>query len=111
MYARSDGAGGFHPTFRFITKGQGTGVTSPFAPTKNYVLNEENVFESEHPANATAELTTVLNHALIRKAETDGDADVALGTGDDFMMKETAHTTMHGPAIVVTFTKERARCM
>jgi len=110
-YARSDGAGGLHLTLRFITKGQGTGVTSPLAPRKNYVLNEENVFEMNMPANSTTEQTSVLNHALIRKAETDGDADVLLGTGDDFMLKETAHTTTHGGVPVVTFTREQARCM
>lgn len=63
------------------------------------------------PANSTIEQTSVLNHGLIRQAETDGDADVLLGTGDDFMLKETAHTTTHGGVPVVTFTKERARCM
>lgn len=63
------------------------------------------------PANTTTEQTAVLNHLLIRKAETDGTGDVLLGTGDDFMLKETAHVTTHSGVPVVTVTNDHARCM
>ena len=110
-YARFDSAGGMQLTLRFITKATGTGVSSPLVPQKDYVLNEESIFEMNLPANSTTEQTSVLNHVLIRKAETDGDADLLLGTGDDFLMKETAHTTTHGGVPVVSFTRDGARCM
>src|SRR3990170_1948545 len=45
VYARFDGAGGVHLTLRFITKGQGSALTSPLQPPRDYVFSSESVFE------------------------------------------------------------------
>src|SRR5688572_2427030 len=81
-------------TGRFITKGQGTALTSPLQRPKEYVFSSEYVEEMNAPASGTVEQTVVLNHILIRKSETDGTAVPLLGTGDDFMMKDTVHFTI-----------------
>jgi len=109
VYSHFDVAGGQHLTIRFITRAEGTGV-SALAP-KNYKLNEESIEEWNLTANSTNEVTFVLNHVVIRKAETDSDTDVLLGTSDDYMFKETVHITMRGSVPVLTITPQPARCM
>jgi hypothetical protein len=111
VYSRADGAGGFHLTLRFITKGQGSALTSPLQPPKDYVFSSESVQEMNLPANGTQEQTLILNHILIRKSETDGTAVPLLGTGDDFMMKDTVHLTVANGVPTANITNGHARCM
>jgi hypothetical protein len=109
-WGRFDGAGGIHLTMRFVTKGQGSAVVIPSQPPKEYVLNSESVFEMNVPANGTAEQTETLNHVLVRKAETDGTNPV-LGSGEDFMLKQTVHITTHNGVPTATITNGHKRCM
>lgn len=111
-YTRVDGAGGVHHTFRVITKAKGTVVASLFAPQKDYVLNDENVSEFNAPSSGTFESTLVLNHVMIRKSETEGTADdLLLGSGEDFMLKDTVHFTVVNGVPTATVTKGHSRCM
>jgi hypothetical protein len=110
-WSRFDSSGGSHFTFRFITKGQGSALLSPLQPPKEYVFNSESVQEMNAPSNGTAEETTVLNHILVRKSETDGTADPVLGTGEDFMMKQTVHITVRNGVPTATFTNGHTKCM
>lgn len=110
-YTRFDGAGGVHLTLRFITKGQGSALTSPLQPPKDYVFSSESVQEMNLPANGTQEQTVILNHILIRKSETDGTAVPLLGTGDDFMMKDTIHFTVANGVPTATITNGHAKCL
>jgi hypothetical protein len=109
-WARFDSAGGVHLTMRFVTKGQGSAVVGPFQPPKEYVLNSESVLEMNVPSNGTAEETTTLNHILVRKSETDG-TNPLLGTGEDFMLKQTVHVTTHNGVPTATITNGHKRCM
>jgi hypothetical protein len=80
-------------------------------PPKDYVFSSESVQEMNLPANGTQEQTVILNHILIRKSETDGTAVPLLGTGDDFMMKDTIHFTVANGVPTATITNGHAKCM
>ena len=108
MYARPDGSGGMHFTFRTTTKMQGT--TADLLNPKKYVLNDENVTEANVPSSNTQELTQIINHGLIRQAETTGD-NIFLGSGDDFMLKSTLHITFSNFVPFVTIDNGHTGCM
>lgn len=110
-YGRFDGSGGVHLTFRFISKGKGTALVSPFQPLKEYVFNSESVHEMNAPLNGTAEETTTLNQVLVRKSEIDGTGDTPMGTGEDFMLKTTIHITTRNGVATATVSNDHARCM
>jgi hypothetical protein len=110
-YTRFDGTFGTHVTLRFIFKGKGSALTSPLQPAKEYVFNSESVFEMNAPSNGTTEETTVLNHILIRKSEADGTGDLLFGTGEDFMMKQTAHLTAHNGVPTANIMNGHTTCM
>ena len=110
-YTRIDSAGGFHLTLRFISKGKGTALTGPFQPAKEYVFNSESVQEMNAPSNGTTEETTVLNQILVRKSEADGTGDLLFGTGEDFMMKQTAHITAHNGVPTANIMNGHTKCM
>ena len=110
-YARSDGSDGVHLTLRFVTKGKGIAVSGPLQPVKEYVLNSEYVEEMNAPLNGTMEKTIVLNHILLRKAEADGTGDPLLGSGEDFMWKETVHVTTRNGVATADVANGHSRCM
>jgi hypothetical protein len=111
VYPRFDQTGGTHLTVRFIVRGKGVTFSSLFQPAKEYVFNSEFVQEINVPSSGTFEETTILNHILIRRSETDGTAGTLLGTGEDFMWKQTAHMTISNGAPRVAFEKGHTRCM
>jgi hypothetical protein len=109
-YQRSDASGGQHVTVRIITKGKAIGVSSPFEPAKEYVYNSESIFEINIPSSGTVEETGVLNQVLVRKSESDTPLE-PLATGEDFMLKQTAHMTFSNGVFRVIFDKGHTRCM
>ena len=110
-YSRFDQSGGVHLTLRFISKGRGIAVGSPFQPAKEYIFNSEFIQEMNAPSNGTAEETTVLNQVLVRKSEIEGTGATPLGTGEDFMLKQTIHVTTRNGVPTATVNNGHARCM
>ena len=113
-YTRFDESGGAHITLRTITKGQAAVAVSPFEPVKHYVFSDENIAEQNTSSLGTSfEFTIVVNHVLIRKAEGEGDIDplLGMGTGEDFMMKETIHFTVKDGVPTATVVQGHSRCM
>jgi len=108
-YERPDGSGGTHITFRIITKAQGT--NQDLINPKKYVMNDENVTETNTPSSGSLELTQVINQGVIRQGETIGD-NILIGSGDDFMQKTTIHFTRNANGIpTAAVTDLRSACM
>jgi hypothetical protein len=107
IHPSTDGAGGFHITFRILS--QGNGSTTDLL--KKYVARNDQLFEVNVPAGGGSDQTFLVSVAWIRQGESVSGA-VALGGGDDFMSKEQIHLTIT-PAGVPTASVNNfsTRCM
>jgi hypothetical protein len=109
FYGRPDGSGGQHITFRTVTKLQGT--NQDLINPKKYVMNDENVTDTNIPSGGSYDQTQVINQGVIRQGETTGD-NIFLGSGDDFMLKTTIHFTVNANGIPTAAVNDmRQACM
>ena len=109
FYARTDGSSGTHFTFRIVTKAQGSSA-DPLNP-KKYVMNDEEVTDTNIPSGGSYENTQLINQGIIRQGETIGD-NIPLGSGDDFMAKTTIHMTVSASGIPAAMVNDiRFACM
>jgi hypothetical protein len=103
VYERIDGDN-THLTLRIIVKGQGNVLVT----AKKYLLNDEDILETNSPMLGSLEVTKVINSGFIRQGETFGD--VPLGSGDDFMSKTTFHLTIANGVPTAEVMRGQPKC-